>query len=71
MPKVIPLRPFGTDSLIARLAELQRKFDAGEWSGAEALAFVRETREIRRRLEEEFKMTELQIEQALWNLTHN
>lgn len=69
--KVIPLRPFTADGHIARLVELQQKFDAGEWTGDEALGFVAETSRIRAKLKEEFGMTELQIETALWNLTHN
>ena len=68
---VIPLRPFQADGLIARLVELQRQFDAGQWTGQEALGYVAETGRIRTQLKEEFKMTELQIEQAIWNLTHN
>ncbi|HTK04483.1 MAG TPA: hypothetical protein VL500_02775 [Candidatus Eisenbacteria bacterium] len=69
--KVIPLRPFKAEEHIARLAELQRKFDSGGWTGDEALGFVGETTRIRAKLKEEFGMTELQIETALWNLTHN
>lgn len=71
MTNVIPLRPFKADDLIARLAELQRKFDAGEWTGPEAVELVRETGRVHDRLKEEFGMTELQIEQALWALAHD
>lgn len=69
--KVIPLRPFKAEQHIARLAELQRKFDSGEWTGDEALGFVAETGRIRAKLKDEFGMTELQIEQALWEHMHN
>lgn len=71
MTNVIPLRPFTADGLIARLAELQRLFDEGNWSGDEALGYVAENGRIYERLKDEFGMTELQIEQALWNLRHN
>jgi len=71
MTNVIPLRPFKAEEHIARLAELQRKFDSGEWTGDEALGFVAETSRIRAKLKDEFGMTELQIETALWNLIHD
>jgi len=69
--KVIPLRPFTADGHIARLVELQRLFDSGEWTGDQALGYVEETGRIRAKLKDVFGMTELQIEQALWERTHN
>ena len=71
MTNVIPLRPFSADGLIARLAELQRLFDEGKWTGEQALGYLAENGRIYDRLKNEFGMTDLQIETALWNLTHN
>ena len=71
MTNVIPLRPFTADGLIDRLAELQRLFDGGEWSGDQALGYVDETGRIYAQLKEKFGLTELQIEQALWKRKNN
>ena len=71
MTNLIPLRPFPTDALIARLAELQRLFDRGDWTGRQALGYVVETSRIIQRLKDEFGMTELQIYTALHALRND
>jgi hypothetical protein len=59
--------PFVTleQELVLRLIALQKRFDAGEWTGREALEYVRETRAIRRRLSDDLGLTELDIELAI------
>ncbi len=51
--------------LLDRLADVQRRFDTGEWEeGADALAMLRETHEITARLKRDYGLSDLDIETA-------